>query len=418
MSPGLRGLNWHRVYISSLFTYELPRTVRTVKYYLPAVRRPEDIVVGGIAATLMPDYIRDRVPCTVIPGPLDRGNRLGLGTPAIGNLVPDYGVIDSCEYTYEPGDSYFARTTLGCVRNCKFCAVPHLEPTFRRLRRWRRQITDARSSFGDRQHLVILDNNVLAIDALDEIIGTIEAEGFAVGAKRNMRQRKVDFNQGIDARLVTRSIAKQLRRLNLAPIRLAFDQDGVEKAYRRAIKHLATAGFSKFTNYMLYNYQDTPASLYRRMRVNLALSREFDVSITGFPMRYIPISAVRRGYVGPNWPWRYLRGVQCVLLATHGMVSPNEEFFAAAFGASYEQFLEILSMPDEYIIHRERHKDQGARSWRRSFARLSKGTRAEFLTLLGELNRSRHRAALLAKHRSRFGRLLDHYYAGGRSRIR
>ena len=59
--PALRQVFWKRVYVASLFTYELPRTVETIGYYYPAVENPsDDIIVGGIGATLLPDYIRER----------------------------------------------------------------------------------------------------------------------------------------------------------------------------------------------------------------------------------------------------------------------------------------------------------------------------------------------------------------------
>lgn len=44
----LRNLHWHRIYVSSLFTWELPRTVKTVKYYASAVNDPKDIYCGGM----------------------------------------------------------------------------------------------------------------------------------------------------------------------------------------------------------------------------------------------------------------------------------------------------------------------------------------------------------------------------------
>src|SRR4030042_1901955 len=73
----LRNSHWHRIYVSSLFTWELPRTVRTIQYYSRSVAKPENVYVGGVGATLMPDYISDRVQCTVIQGPGDRKGILG-----------------------------------------------------------------------------------------------------------------------------------------------------------------------------------------------------------------------------------------------------------------------------------------------------------------------------------------------------
>ena len=88
-------------------------------------------------------------------------------------------------------------------------------------------------------------------------------------------------------------------------------------------------------------------------------------------MRFIPMTDVKRDYVSDKWRWRYLRGIQCVLLATHGLVSPNPDFIRAAFGATYEEFLEILAMPDRYIIYRKEYKNNGASEWRKKYRRLT-----------------------------------------------
>jgi len=259
---------------------------------------------------------------------------------------------------------------------------------------------------------VFLDNNVTAAPNLEQIISAIRREGFEKGAVRDNRKRRVDFNQGIDARLITRKVAKCLSHINLSPVRLAFDYDAVEPFYRKAIRHLADAGFRHFTNYVMFNFNDSPQSLFRRMKINIRLSRELDVAITSFPMRYIPIDDISRQYVSPGWHWRYLRGIQCVLLATHGMVSPKARFFAGAFGRSYKEFLEILSMPDRYIIQREKYKENEAADWRKRFRRLSASRRTKLLDILAQLNGARDKKAKMSRHTA-FRELLEHYYPGG-----
>ena len=112
----LRSFHWHRIYISTLFTWELPRTIRTIKYYATSVDSAEHIIVGGIAATLMPDYIRTNVPCSIIEGLLDKRGMLGASSPPIAEAVPDYGILDSVKYEYRPRDAYFVRITKGCIR--------------------------------------------------------------------------------------------------------------------------------------------------------------------------------------------------------------------------------------------------------------------------------------------------------------
>jgi len=412
----LRALHWHRIYVASLFTWELPRTVKTIKYYSTSVTSPSDIFVGGVGATLLPDYVRDNVECTIIEGPLDKRGLLGRNSPPIANMVPDYSILDTVEYDYRPQDAYFLRITKGCIRSCKFCAVPKLEREFGYLTDVKNQVRSVNRRYGERQSMVVLDNNILGIDGIEERISEIRDLGFERGAKRNGRKRWVDFNQGLDARIISDkpALARHLARICLSPVRLAFDFNSarMEKAYRRAIALLAEQGFNEFTNYMLFNFNDSPKDLYYRLFVNAELNAKLGVRIAGFPMRFIPMSDVKRGFVSKKWSWRYLRGIQCVLLATRGLVSPNPDFIRAAFGKTYKEFLEILAMPDRYIIYRKEYENNGAADWRKKYNRLSAESRDEFLKLLAQLNKDRNRKKTISNLR-KFRNLIEHYYPNG-----
>jgi hypothetical protein len=411
-SEQFKKLNWHRIYVSTLFTWELPRTIKTIKYYQKSTSTPTNVFVGGIAATLMPDYIKSKTSATVIQGLIDSKGKIGPGTPAINDCIPDYGLLDTIDYPYKPEDAYFSRITKGCVRKCTFCAVPKLEPQYSTIRSWRRKLHEARTIYGEKRNLVLLDNNILANDGIGHIIEQLRDEGYENGATLNKRKKTVDFNQGIDARLITPEIAKSLSRICVSPLRLAFDYDAVEPHYRRAIQLLYNVGFKTFTNYLIFNFNDSPASLYRRMKVNLEISDKLGIRITGFPMRFVPIDDVNRRYVSEKWHWRYLRGIQCVLLATHGVVSPKTDFFEAAFGKDYNDFLDILSMPDRYIIHREQYKNNGASEWKSKFSKFSETDKKEFLDILAKLNGLRNKKSEIEKN-GKFKSLLEHYYPNG-----
>lgn len=227
----------------------------------------------------------------------------------------------------------------------------------------------------------------------------------------NGRKRTVDFNQGIDARLITKKLAQKLALINVHPIRLAFDYDKMEKPYLRAIKYLVDSGFRSFTNYVMFNFNDDPHSFYNRLKINADLSYVFDARVTSFPMRYIPIDALKRGYISKKWRWRYMRGIQCILLATHGLVSPNPEFFKVAFGESYDEFMEIISMPDRYIIYRNKYKDD-AKAWRKRFRRMSQSTKEELYQILENLGKTRSRRKEIQPYR-KFRGILEHYYPNG-----
>jgi hypothetical protein len=413
LNPALKALSWHKIYISSLFTFELPRTIQTIKFYRPAVDRDEDIIVGGIAATLNPAYIRQNVPCRIIEGSLTSPRMLDGERVAIGKLTPDYSLIEGPKWQYQPRDTYFCRATVGCIRRCDFCAVPSLEPKFAFVESLAAQIKKVICDHGEKQHLVLLDNNILASPEFSKIIKDIKGAGFASGAKRNGRERTVDFNQGIDARLITESVAKHLRSIALSPVRLAFDFAGMKRAYEQAIRILADQGVIEFTNYVMFNFQDDPKDFYERLRFNADLSASLDIRITGFPMKYSPTTEVNRRYIAPKWQWRHLRGIQCILLATHGLVSPNLVFFQAAFGVDYEQFMETICMPDRYIIFRNKYENGAVSDWRRLYRRLQPSNREEFLDLLSLINRSRQKLQLIASQR-RFRALLEHYYPEGK----
>lgn len=416
LDPEKRDSNWHRIYISSLFTWELQRTVNTIQYYSNSINDPKNIFVGGIGATLLPDFIKKQTPCTLIEGQIDKPGMIEEQSPSIAELIPDYTILENVDYAYDPKDAYFARLTKGCVRNCKFCAVPHLEPEFGMVQSLAKQISQIESAHGEKQNLVLLDNNILALENIEEHLSSIAGIGFSKGAMLNKRLRTVDFNQGIDARIIAErpSLAKALGKLAMKPVRLAFDflSPAMERYYRRAIALLATEGFNSFTTYILYNHLDTPSDFYRRLQINLELNIANNIRISGFPMRYIPITDTKRGYISSKWQWRWLRGIQCVLQATRGIVSPNPDFFEAAFGKNEKDFFQILSMPDRYIIYRDYYKNNGADEWKTKFQRLSQSSCLEFLEVLQEIHFSSNKKACISKQK-KFRSLIEHYYPNG-----
>ncbi len=263
---------------------------------------------------------------------------------------------------------------------------------------------------------MVMDNNILGIKGIEGIIREIGDLGFQAAAKRKGRERTVDFNQGLDARLISHKpeLAKLLASLCVSPVRLAFDFAGIRKAYEQAIRLLAKEGFVEFTNYMLFNFNDSPRDLWDRMWVNANLNTELGIRITGFPMRFIPMDDVSRRHVCKGWEWRYLRGIQCVLHATHGLISPNPDFIRGAFGETYEHFIQLLTMPDRYIIYREHYRDDGAADWKKKFRRLDTGQRAQLLGILRDLNASpRERPDHIARLDRCFRPIIEHYYPGG-----
>ena len=146
---------------------------------------------------------------------------------------------------------------------------------------------------------------------------------------------------------------RELSTICLKPLRIAFDHLGLKGPYEKAIRYAHEFGLTELSNYMLYNFHDTPADLFERMRLNVTLNEELGVRIWSFPMRYQPTDRPDRGHIGEKWTRYQLRSVQTVLQATHGVVSGEPEFFKRAFGDEPSDFNRILLLPNDYIFNRD-----------------------------------------------------------------
>ena len=282
-----------------------------------------------------------------------------------------------------------------------------IEPTFVHYLPLKRQVQTIESIYGSKQNLVLMDNNVLASSRFDDIIRDILDLGFEKGAKYRNRLRFVDFNQGLDMRLLTKRKAKLLAQTAINPVRLAFDSLKLKEQYSKKVKLLCSLGLPEIATYVLFNYTETPKDFYERLRTNVELNAQIGSKIYSFPMRFIPLDCKERSYVGKHWTWRLLRGVQCMLLATRGLVSPHLEFFEAQFGRTADEFLEIALMPDNYIIHRNRFAKDGAKDWRRVYRSLCSDDRQSFLAIIS--NRAMVPGDLDGHLPRRVKTLLSHY---------
>ena len=376
LPDAFNGKKWDRVYVTTLFTFEWPKTKKAIEYALSVVKDPTQVYTGGILATLRPELISENFPTAKNnPGLLDKKGTLGLEhEECIDRLTLDYGILDDIadEYVYPAHDAYFTYMTRGCGMKCAFCAVQTLEPEYYPYISIADTIRRVDEQFGPKKDLLLMDNNVLKSPKFDEIIDEIKALGFAKGATYiNPRTGKrvhrfVDFNQGLDAFLLTPHKAKRLGELAIRPARIAFDHIEDTEAYRKAIRLCAKSGITHMSNYLLYNgvnftgkghsyHADTPEDLYKRMHISMDLQEELiedtghKVAIFSFPMRYIPLEDLKRGFVGTHWNPKYLRALQRMLIPTQGKGVSSRSFFEADFGKTPEEFVRALAMPESHL---------------------------------------------------------------------
>lgn len=170
------------------------------------------------------------------------------------------------------------------------------------------------------------------------------------------KKRYVDFNQGIDSRLITDEKMEKLAEIPIRPVRIAFDHWSLHERYEEAVRTAARHGHTSLSNYILYNYKDRPIELYWRLKLNVDLCEELDASIYSFPMKYHPIEDPNyfnnRDYIGEHWNRKFIRTIQAVLNSTKGKVGKGHDFFCKAFGSNEEEFYKLLYMPEAMIIYR------------------------------------------------------------------
>ncbi len=386
---------WDRVYVTTLFTFEWKRTASAIDFaILAAGKQPERVFVGGIAVSLMHDaFLKEprwagvRFIKGLLDGPPATSLALSaedhefgaddLTGPPIEELVPDYGILDQIDYHYPVHDAYFGYASRGCVRNCSFCGVPKLEGAQREMPPLAKLVEGVADRHGEKKDLVLMDNNITASARYKEVIAEIRDLGFTPGSKLSRDgnkpvKRRVDFNQGVDARILAKSdmFLREMSTICISPLRIAFDHIGVRKVYEKSIRMAADNQITSLSNYMLYNFMDTPTDLYQRMRLNINLNEELGIRIWSFPMRYQPVTLKDRSHVGKKWNRYYLRSFQIMLQATRGVVSGSPSFFLRAYGENAEEFESLLRLPHAFIFHREHFEDGGGKAQREEYESL------------------------------------------------
>lgn len=402
---------WDRVYVTTLFSFEWARTARAIDFALRAAGgQPERVFVGGIAASLMrEEFVGEPRWAGVrfIAGLLDRAPAVALGLSTVDHefgaedvvgvpieeRVPDYGILEDVDYVYPVNDAYFGYASRGCVRKCHFCGVPKLEGAQREAPALAGLVDGIRARYGEKRDLILMDNNVTASARYKDVIAEIRDLGFQVGAtiertRGRAVQRRVDFNQGVDARILAKTpmYLREMATVCISPLRIAFDHIGLKKVYDASVRMAADYGIRSLSNYMLYNFMDTPEDLYARLGLNIELNEELGIRIWSFPMRYQPVKLKDRSHVGKNWNWYYLRSFQIMLQATRGIVSGNGAFFRRAYGGAAEEFRRLLSYPHGFIFRREHYENGPGRAALEDYLavrrRMSSGEEAELLGYL------------------------------------
>lgn len=272
--------------ITTLFTYSREQVHNAIDYYKQMFPRSV-FNVGGIYASLMPSSLEDLYP--------DVNVQQGLNEHA-DPFMPDYEILNQVE-KWKEWDGSIIFTSRGCVNKCGFCMVPKLEGFLK-------NITNEPSSLINPNHskIIVWDNNFLAQPNWYEKMVDLKKTG-----------KLLDFNQGLDARLLTDEKAEMLASMKVKDYRFAYDGNYQEKAAKKAVEMLSSYGVSrrKISFYTLYNFyagpnakSDTPDDFYHRV-LNIV-----EWGAVSYPMRYVPLDAPNKNtYISPNWTAEQLEKV-------------------------------------------------------------------------------------------------------------
>ena len=141
--------------------------------------------------------------------------------PEIDRMIPDYDL-----YNVDKNLAY-GFLTRGCPNHCKWCVVPKKEGNIATY------MDIEEIAVNGRKNIILMDNNILASDYGLQQIEKIISMGV-----------RVDFNQGLDARLVTDDIARLLARVKwIKRIRFGCDTPGQIAECERATALIDKYGY-------------------------------------------------------------------------------------------------------------------------------------------------------------------------------
>jgi len=139
-------------------------------------------------------------------------------------------------------------TTRGCIRKCPFCIVPEKEGKIR--------IEGDIYDFWDTKskNIILFDNNILALPKhFEKICSQVKKEKLIV-----------DFNQGLDIRLLNSKIIKIIKSISHAELRFAFDNLKDEKFVIKGIELLKKYKINRSMFYILIGFDTSfKQDLYR-----------------------------------------------------------------------------------------------------------------------------------------------------------
>lgn len=252
------------IYVTSLFTWAWSPVWTSVRYYKKMFPNVE-LQLGGIYASILPEHAK-----------LSGADYVHVGTrPEIEDLMPAYDLVPKWD-----GSIIF--TSRGCDRRCPYCSVWRIEGKVNSCKR-----SIVHLIYPKHTRIILWDNNILQTPHWRDIFDELIESG-----------KRVDFNQGLDARLLNDEVAKKLSKMRLLCVRVSYDHDNMRESVKGAIETICAHGIRKrkIIVYLLYNFKDGPDSFFMRVKNIL------NWGAVAYPMRYEPFNTLGRNkFASPRW---------------------------------------------------------------------------------------------------------------------
>ena len=169
------------------------------------------------------------------------------------HIFPDYSL-------YEITDTAYGFMSRGCPRGCAFCHVEAKEG------RRSYKVADLSEFWNGQRNIVLMDANTLACKDWRDILGQLKESG-----------SYVDFNQGLDIRLMTEEKAELIKQIKTKFVHFAFDKyedRDIIMEKMRMFKEVTGWGHGRVSVYILCGFDTTMEQNLERIQ----FCRELDFS--------------------------------------------------------------------------------------------------------------------------------------------
>lgn len=222
------GRNFPNIALMKLSAYHKQQG-DTIEWYTPFSER-YDVVFMSKVFSFTPDYDIVINADTVIRGGtgycinlrdgkevFDKAENIVL-PEEIEHIYPDYSL-------YNITDTAYGFLTRGCPRGCEFCIVGKKEG------KCSRKVADLSKFWNGQKNIVLCDPNILACKDWKELLQQL------IDSKAN-----IDFNQGLDIRLMTEEKAQMLNQIKIKEIHFAWDRYEDKELVLEKLKMYAEVG--------------------------------------------------------------------------------------------------------------------------------------------------------------------------------